>query len=133
MSPLVLVESMLRSFDAMAAKGIALIHPAEGVGFPRDMDVDLVRTIARGARDPIAVRVFFQTMDKAKVMKRRLPRIGGCFAPPSTAASAPSTPPSTSPTRTIPPTAASFSIPRRGSTPSWPRPRGRDCRSPCTR
>jgi predicted amidohydrolase YtcJ len=79
-SPIALVEAMLRAFDLMAEKGIALIHPAEGVGFPRDMDVGLVRTVARGARNPIAVRVFFQTMDTAKALKRGLPRIGGCFA-----------------------------------------------------
>ena len=79
-SPIALVEAMLRAFDLMAAKGIALIHPAEGVGFPRDLDVDLARIVARGSRDPMAVRVFFQTMDTAKATKRGLPRIGGCFS-----------------------------------------------------
>ena len=79
-SPIALVEAMLRAFDLLAAKGIALIHPSEGVGFPRDLDVGLVRTVARGARNPIAARVFFQTMDIAKARKRGLPRIGGCFA-----------------------------------------------------
>ena len=79
-SPIALVEAMLRAFDLMAAKGIALIHPAEGVGFPRDLDVDLARIVARGSHDPMAVRVFFQTMDTAKATKRGLPRIGGCFA-----------------------------------------------------
>jgi predicted amidohydrolase YtcJ len=79
-SPLALVDAMLRAFDLLAAKGIALIHPAEGVGFPRDLDVDLVRVVSRGARSPMAVRVFFQTMDVAKAVKRGLPRVGGCFA-----------------------------------------------------
>jgi len=71
---------MLKAFDLLAAKGIALIHSAEGVGFPRDLDVDLVRTVVRGARNPISARVFFQTMDTAKARRRGLPRIGGCFA-----------------------------------------------------
>jgi hypothetical protein len=79
-SPIALVDAMLRAFDLLAAKGIALIHPAEGVGFPRDLDVDLARIVARGSRHPIQARVFFQTMEIAKARKRGLPRIGGCFA-----------------------------------------------------
>ncbi len=79
-SPIALAGAMLRAIDLMAAKGIALVHPAEGVGFPGDMDLVLARTIARGARNPIAFRVFFQTMETAKARKHGLPRIGGCFA-----------------------------------------------------
>jgi predicted amidohydrolase YtcJ len=79
-SPIALVRAMLGAFDHLAAKGIALIHPAEGVGFPRDLDVDLARMVARGARGGVSARVFFQTMDIAKARRRGLPRIGGCFA-----------------------------------------------------
>jgi predicted amidohydrolase YtcJ len=64
----------------MAKKGISLVHPAEGVGFLLDLDVDLVRLLARGLSNPFQFRVFFQTMETKKVLKRKLPRIGGCFA-----------------------------------------------------
>jgi hypothetical protein len=79
-SPVALLKHMLSAVDKMADKGIGLVHPAEGVGFPLDLDVDLVRFMAGGLRNPFLFRVFFQTMDIKKVLKRRLPRIGGCFA-----------------------------------------------------
>lgn len=79
-SPMALMKHMLRAVDKMAEKGIGLVHPAEGVGFPLDLDVDLVRFMARGLVNPFAFRVFFQTMNVKKVLRRRLPRIGGCFA-----------------------------------------------------
>lgn len=75
-----LLKNNLRSFDRLAQSGISLIHTSEGVGFPRDLDVDLVRFIARGLANPLEVRLFFQTMDIGKVIKRKLPRVGGCFA-----------------------------------------------------
>lgn len=75
-----LLKHMLSAIDTMAQKGIGLIHPAEGIGFPLDLDVDLVRFIAGGLANPFNIRVFFQTMDIKKVVKRKLPRIGGCFA-----------------------------------------------------
>lgn len=79
-SLIALLKHMLTAVDKMAQKGIGLVHPAEGVGFPLDLDVDLVRFIAGGLANPFAFRVFFQTMDIKKVLKRKLPRIGGCFA-----------------------------------------------------
>ncbi|HBP37479.1 MAG TPA: metal-dependent hydrolase with the TIM-barrel fold protein [Clostridiales bacterium] len=79
-SPLDLVRFMLRGIDRLAGKGIGLIQAAEGVGFPRDLDVDLVRFLSRGQRNAFATRIYFQTMDIAKVLRRKLPRIGGCFA-----------------------------------------------------
>ena len=79
-SPVALLKHMLGAVDKMAEKGIGLVHPAEGVGFPLDLDVDLVRFMAGGLANPFLFRVFFQTMDIKKVLKRSLPRIGGCFA-----------------------------------------------------
>ena len=79
-SPVALLRHMLTAVDKMATKGIGLVHPAEGVGFPLDLDVDLVRFMAGGLANPFLFRVFFQTMDIKKVLKRNLPRIGGCFA-----------------------------------------------------
>ena len=74
------LSGMINAIDKLAARGIGMIHTVSGVGFPRDMDVDLERTFARGQFNPLQIRVFFQTMDVNKVLKRKLPRIGGCFA-----------------------------------------------------
>jgi predicted amidohydrolase YtcJ len=74
------LSSMLATLDAMAANGIGLVHSVSGVGFPLDMDVTLESLFARGLRNPLQYRLFFQTMDVRKVLKRRLPRVGGCFA-----------------------------------------------------
>lgn len=75
-----LMRNMLAAVDTMAEKGISLLHPAEGVGFFLDLDVDMVRFLARGLADPIQFRLFFQTLEPRKVIRRKLPRIGGCFA-----------------------------------------------------
>ena len=64
--------------DGLAHQGIALVHTAEGVGFPMDLDVDFIRLANRAL--PLDFRVFFQTMDVRKITRRKLPRIGGCFA-----------------------------------------------------
>jgi len=81
-SPLFMVKSIIRSFDVLAEKGIGLIHPVEGIGFPKDLDVTLVSMIARARakKNGFQTRIFFQTMDVEKARKRKLPRIGGCFA-----------------------------------------------------
>ncbi|MCP4722876.1 MAG: amidohydrolase family protein, partial [Desulfobacteraceae bacterium] len=77
-SVIALMKHMLLAVDTMAGKGISLVHPAEGVGFVLDLDVDLVRLLARGLSNPFQFRIFFQTMETKKVLKRKLPRIGGC-------------------------------------------------------
>ena len=72
--------NMLTGIDRLAGYGVGLVHSVTGVGFPADMDVTLESLFARGLRNPLQYRIFFQTMDIAKARKRRLPRIGGCFA-----------------------------------------------------
>jgi len=80
--PLDLVSSIIKSFDLLAEKGVGMIHATEGIGFPKDLDVTLVSLIARAVtkKSRFQTRLFFQTMDVEKVLKRKLPRIGGCFA-----------------------------------------------------
>lgn len=78
-SPLKLVDNMLKGIDKMAAQGFGMMHTAEGVGFPRDLDVDIARLLAKGLRNPFQSRIFFQTRKISKAQKRKLPRIGGCF------------------------------------------------------
>jgi predicted amidohydrolase YtcJ len=72
--------NMLAGIDALAGYGVGLVHSVTGIGFPADMDVTLESIFARGLSNPLAYRIFFQTMDVGKALKRRLPRIGGCFA-----------------------------------------------------
>jgi hypothetical protein len=74
------LDDMLAAVDAMAANGIGTVHSVAGVGFPMDVDVTLESTFARGLANPVTWRLFFQTLDVRKALRRRLPRIGGCFA-----------------------------------------------------
>ena len=80
--PLDLVKSIIKGFDLLAEKGIGLIHATEGIGFPKDLDITLVSLIAkaRSRNNKFQTRLFFQTREVEKVQKRKLPRIGGCFA-----------------------------------------------------
>ncbi len=80
--PLMLIRSILKGYDHLAQYGVGLIHAAEGIGFPRDMDVTLVSLLARAMakKRDYQTRIFFQTMAVNKALKRKLPRIGGCFA-----------------------------------------------------
>jgi predicted amidohydrolase YtcJ len=73
------IRNMLRGVDDMAEKGIGMMHTVSGVGFPRDIDVDMEMTFGKGLHSGFQSRVFFQTMNVNKVKKRKLPRIGGCF------------------------------------------------------
>lgn len=70
---------MQKALDDLAARGIGMIHTVSGVGFARDLDVDLERFFARGITNGMQMRVFMQTLDVNKAVKRKLPRIGGCF------------------------------------------------------
>ncbi len=74
------LRNMLSAVDDMAGKGIGLMHTVSGVGFPFDLDVTLETILGRGLSSGFQTRLFFQTMDLRKVRKRKLPRVGGCFA-----------------------------------------------------
>lgn len=78
MKPLTLVGNMIKASDFMAQRGIGLIHSVEANGFPRDKDFDIMMKIGRAL--PQEFRLYMQTMQPKKVIKRKLPRIGGCFA-----------------------------------------------------
>lgn len=74
-----LVKNMQRAADYMAGKGIGMIHSVSGVGFPMDLDMDLERWFASGLDNGMQMRVYVQSLDVGKAVKRKLPRIGGCF------------------------------------------------------
>lgn len=56
-----------------------MVDAASGTGFPGDLDVDLIKWMARGQTNGFQMRIFFQTFDTDKVLKRGFPRLGGCF------------------------------------------------------
>lgn len=72
-----LVSNLIEAGNYMARNGVSMIHTAEGVGYPLDLDVDTMRAAARAL--PQDFRIFFQTMDLKKVLRRKLPCVGGCF------------------------------------------------------
>ncbi len=74
------LRNMLCAVDKMALNGIGLMHTASGVGFPFDLDVTLESLLGRGLDSGFQTRLFLQTMDLDKVRRRKLPRVGGCFA-----------------------------------------------------
>jgi hypothetical protein len=74
------LRNMLSAVDAMAERGIGMMHTVSGVGFPLDLDVTLETLLGRGLGSGFQTRLFFQTMDLEKVKRRKLPRVGGCFA-----------------------------------------------------
>ena len=72
------LKNLIGASDQLAGRGIGLIHTVEGLGFPLDADIDLMRFAAKAL--PLQYRIYFQTMNIRKVIRRNLPRIGGCFA-----------------------------------------------------
>jgi predicted amidohydrolase YtcJ len=79
--PLELVKSILKGYDLVAKNGVGTVHITEGIGFPNDLDITLASLVAkaRGQKNKFQTRLYFQTMDVDKALKRKLPRIGGCF------------------------------------------------------
>lgn len=78
-SPRRLIQNMNATVDDMAGKGIGMIHSVSGVGYPLDFDVDMENWFAKHLPSGVQMRVYFQTMHVAKVKRRKMSRIGGCF------------------------------------------------------
>ncbi|MFW5780623.1 MAG: amidohydrolase [Bacillota bacterium] len=74
-----ILKYMQNAIDTLISKGIGLVDAASGTGFPGDLDVDLIKWIARGQQNGFQMRIFFQTFDVTKVKKRGFTRLGGCF------------------------------------------------------
>ncbi len=72
-----ILTSLINSLNELAVYGVGLVHTVEGIGYPKDRDVDLVRFITKGSQ--IRFRTYLQTMDLKKVKKRNLAGVGGCF------------------------------------------------------
>ena len=72
------LNNMIAGSDFLAKKGIGLVHTVEGVGFPLDLDVDIMKLASYGLAQQY--RIYFQTLDVRKVLRKKMSRIGGCFA-----------------------------------------------------
>jgi len=64
--------------ELLASRGIGFVHTVEGVGYKNDIDVDTMRFLRYGLSP--SFRIYFQTMDVDKVVKRGMKGIGGCFS-----------------------------------------------------
>ncbi|MGV8147217.1 MAG: amidohydrolase [Alkaliphilus sp.] len=75
-----LIKSLLKGVDKLADYGIGTVHAVEGIGFFMDLDVTMIKLLAKGLGNPFNIRIFFQTMKAKKAKKKGFPRVGGCFA-----------------------------------------------------
>ena len=75
-----LFKNMQDAVDFMAQHGIGMVHTVSGVGFAGDMDITFEKIFAKSLQNGFQLRVFPQSLDIKVATKRKLPRIGGCFA-----------------------------------------------------
>lgn len=75
-----LFRNMQAAVDYQAGKGIGCIHTVSGVGFTGDLDITMEKIFAKGLKNGFQIRVFPQSLDIRAATRRKLPRIGGCFA-----------------------------------------------------
>lgn len=73
------LNAFQKAIDEYINKGIGIVSAMSGSGFPRDLDVDFLSWLSRGQDSGFALRIFIQSFDISKALKRKLPRIGGCF------------------------------------------------------
>jgi len=75
-----LFHNMQKAVDFQAGRGIGCIHTVSGVGFTGDLDITMEQIFAKSLKNGFQIRVFPQSMDIRAATRRKLPRIGGCFA-----------------------------------------------------
>lgn len=80
LSPVDLFRNMQNAVDFMAEKGIGCVHTVSGVGFVANLDITMEKIFAKGLHNGFQIRVFPQSMNTQVATRRKLPRIGGCFA-----------------------------------------------------
>lgn len=73
------LDAFQKAIDEYIKKGVGIVSAMSGSGFPRDLDVDFLTWLSRGQDSGFAMRIFIQSFDISKAVKRKLPRIGGCF------------------------------------------------------
>ncbi|SDI31506.1 hypothetical protein SAMN05421493_11181 [Pseudobutyrivibrio sp. 49] len=75
MSTKKVIDSMVETSDFLASKGIGLICSASGMGFIRDYDFDMERSVAKGLDNGMQVRVAYQCSNIDKLAKKDMTRV----------------------------------------------------------
>ena len=75
-----LVKNLQNAVDFEASRGIGMVHTVSGVGFVANLDITMEQLFARSLKNGFQIRVFPQSLDVRAAVRRKLPRIGGCFA-----------------------------------------------------
>ena len=74
-----LFGNMMAAVDCLAEHGIGMVHTVSGVGFALNLDITLEKIFAKSLNNGFQLRVFPQPMNVKTAIRRKLPRIGGCF------------------------------------------------------
>lgn len=74
-----LIKNMQKAVDDLAAKGIGCVHTVSGVGFIANLDITMEQLFAKGLNNGFQIRVFPQSLNVKVAIRRKIPRIGGCF------------------------------------------------------
>ena len=74
-----LIKNMQTAVDDLAAKGIGCVHTVSGVGFIANLDISMEQLFAKGLNNGFQIRVFPQSLNVKAAIRRKIPRIGGCF------------------------------------------------------
>ncbi len=69
------IEAMVETSDFLASKGIGLFNSASGIGFVRDYDYDMEKSVAKGLDNGMQMRTTFQTNDVMKSTKKDMERV----------------------------------------------------------
>ncbi|SDB33136.1 hypothetical protein SAMN02910298_01598 [Pseudobutyrivibrio sp. YE44] len=75
MSTKKVIDSMVVTSDFLASKGVGLICSASGMGFVRDYDFDMERSVAKGLDNGMQVKVAYQCSNVDKIAKKDMTRV----------------------------------------------------------
>ena len=75
MSTKKVIDSMVETSDFLASRGVGLICSASGMGFIRDYDFDMERSVAKGLDNGMQVRVAYQCSNIDKLSKKDMTRV----------------------------------------------------------
>lgn len=69
------IDSMVETSDFLASRGIGLICSASGLGFIRDYDFDMERSVAKGLDNGMQIRAAYQTANVDKISRKDMERV----------------------------------------------------------
>jgi len=69
------IDSMVETSDFLASRGIGLICSASGLGFIRDYDFDMERSVAKGLDNGMQIRAAYQTSNVDKISRKEMSRV----------------------------------------------------------